>query len=57
MGVPEGEKREKVAETIFEEIMAKKIPNLINDTNIHIPKKVNEQQERKIQRYPHQHTV
>ena len=36
MGVPQGEKREKEAERIFEEIMAKNFPNLMEKIKLHI---------------------
>lgn len=36
IGVPEGEEREKGAESLFEKIMAKKFPNLGKRINIQI---------------------
>lgn len=36
MNVPEREKRDKCAESTFEEIIHKNLPNLINNFNLHI---------------------
>ena len=36
IGIPEGEEREKVTENIFEEMMAKNIPNLKKETEVQI---------------------
>ena len=36
IGVPEGEKRDKVAENLFEEIIAENFPNLKKETDIQI---------------------
>lgn len=36
MGISEGEKRNKVAEKICEEIMSENVPNLMKDMNLHI---------------------
>lgn len=56
-GVPEGEKREKGTERLFEEIMAENCPNLMK-----VIQKTKQQQQRKNNelqdklRDPHQHT-